>query len=327
MQAPTHEPVLVEEVVQGLAVQPGGRYVDGTVGGGGHAVAILDHVSPGGRLLGIDADPQAIAIARERLSGYGDDVLLVNDNFVNLRAVCDDYGFTPVHGILLDLGLSSYQLDSDARGFSFQRDAALDMRFSPYQETTADTIVNDLPEADLANLIWKYGEERQSRRIARRIVLDRPIRTTLELAHTIELAVGGRHGRIHPATKTFQALRIAVNRELEHLERALEESLDLLGVNGRLVVISYHSLEDRIVKQFMRRESTDCLCPPETPVCICGHAATLRLVNRKVVTPSDDEVKRNPRSRSARLRVAERIFGQSGRGGGKWNGNTGFSRN
>ena len=327
MRAPTHEPVLVEEVVQGLAVQPGGRYVDGTVGGGGHAVPILDHASPGGQLLGIDADPEAIAIARERLSGYGKDVLLVNDNFVNIHAVCDGYDFTPVHGILLDLGLSSYQLESDARGFSFQRDAALDMRFGPHQETTADAIVNDLAEVDLANLIWKYGEERQSRRIAHRIVLDRPIHTTLELARTVELAVGGRRGRIHPATKTFQALRIAVNSELEHLEQALEDSLGLLGESGRLAVISYHSLEDRIVKRFMRRESTNCLCPPETPVCICGHTATLRLVNQKVITPSDDEVKRNPRSRSARFRVAERISGQSSRGGGKRNGNTGFSRN
>lgn len=327
MLAPTHEPVLVEEVVQGLAVQPGGRYVDGTVGGGGHAVAILDHASPGGQLLGLDADPEAIAIARERLSQYGDDVVLVNDNFANLRAVCDSHGFAPVHGILLDLGLSSYQLDSDVRGFSFQRDAALDMRFGPYQETTADTIVNCLPEADLAGLIWKYGEEKQSRRIARRIVVERPIRTTLELAHTIELAVGGRRGRIHPATKTFQALRIAVNRELEHLQLAIEQSVELLGVGGRLAIVAYHSLEDRIVKQFLRRESTDCLCPPETPVCICGHTATLRLVNRKVVTPSDDEVRRNPRSRSARLRVAERVPGQSDRGGGKRNGDTGFSRN
>ncbi len=259
MQAPTHEPVLVEEVVQGLAVQPGGRYVDGTVGGGGHALAILDHASPGGQLLGIDADPEAIAIARERLSRYGHEVVLVNDNFANLRAVCDRYGFVPVHGILLDLGLSSYQLENDARGFSFQRNSALDMRLSPYQETTADAIVNCLPEANLARLISSYGEERQSRRIAHRIVLERPIRTTLQLAHTIEMAVGGRRGRIHPATKTFQALRIVVNRELEHLQRVLEQSLDLLGVGGRLAVISYHSLEDRIVKQFMRRDSTDCL--------------------------------------------------------------------
>ncbi len=327
MVAPTHEPVLVEEVVQGLAVQPGGRYVDGTVGGGGHAMAILDHASPGGQLLGLDADPEAIAIARERLSRYGDEVVLVNDNFANLRAACDRHGFVPVHGILLDLGLSSYQLESDTRGFSFQRNSALDMRLSPYQETTADAIVNCLPEANLARLIWSYGEERQSRRIAHRIVLERPIRTTLQLARTIEMAVGGRRGRIHPATKTFQALRIVVNRELEHLQRVLEQSLDLLGVGGRLAVISYHSLEDRIVKQFMRRESTDCLCPPETPVCICGHTATLRLVNRKVIMPSDDEVRRNPRSRSARLRVAERVPGQSRPGGGQRNGNTGFSRN
>lgn len=332
MMAPTHEPVLVEEVVQGLAIQPGGRYIDGTVGGGGHAEAILAHASPGGQLLGMDADPEAIAIARVRLADFGDAVLFVNDNFVNIGAVCRSYGFAPVHGILLDLGLSSYQLASDARGFSFQRDAALDMRFGPYQETTADDIVNDLPETALADIIWKYGEERQSRRIARRIVLDRPIKTTLELARTIELAVGGRRGRIHPATRTFQALRIAVNSELEHLEKALEDSIDLLGANGRLAVISYHSLEDRIVKRFMRRESTDCLCPPVAPVCICGHTATLRLVNHKVIVPSEDEVRRNPRSRSARFRVAERVTGQSShgssrRGGGQRNGNTGFSRN
>jgi 16S rRNA (cytosine1402-N4)-methyltransferase len=327
MLAPTHQPVLLEEVVQGLAVQPGGRYVDGTLGGGGHAVAILEHASPGGQLLGLDADPEAIAIARERLSGYGKAALLVNDNFANIGSVCQSYGFAPVHGILLDLGLSSYQLESDARGFSFQRNSALDMRFSPYQECTADGIVNCLPEADLAGLIYKYGEETRSRRIARRIVLERPIRTTLQLARTIELAVGGRRGRIHPATKTFQALRIAVNRELEHLETALEQSLALLGAGGRLAVISYHSLEDRIVKQFLRRESTDCLCPPATPVCNCGHTATLRLVNRKAIKPSEDEVRRNPRSRSARFRVAERHDGQSSRGGGQRNGNTGFSRN
>jgi len=309
----THVPVLLREAIEALAVQPGGRYIDCTLGGGGHAEAILEHSSPGGQLLGLDADPEAIGIARAKLGGYRDSALLLNENFVDLSAVAAEHGFYPVNGILFDLGLSSFQLSSDARGFSFQHESALDMRLNPEQENTAEDIVNKLPEAELAHLIKTYGEESYSHRIAQRIVGERPIRTTLQLARTVELAVGGRRGKIHPATKTFQALRIAVNQELQHLEIGLENALSLLGYGGRLVVISYHSLEDRIVKRFMHRESSDCICPPDAPACICEHRASLRLINRRVVTPAADEIKVNPRSRSARLRAAERITEWGGR--------------
>ncbi len=304
----SHVPVLLGDTIRALAVQPGGRYIDCTLGGGGHAAAILEHSSPGGQLLGIDADPQAIKVARTRLEAYKDSSLLVNDNFVNLQAICMKYDFFPVHGILFYLGLSSLQLDLNGRGFSFQHDAPLDMRFSPSQEITAADIVNEYSEAELANLIRTYGEESYSNRIARAIVAKRPIRTTLQLAELIKRVVGGRRGRIHPATRTFQALRIAVNQELENLESALKQAVDLLGFEGRLVVISYHSLEDRIVKQFMQREAKGCLCPPGTPTCLCGHKARLKLVTKRVMTPSLLEMQLNPRSRSAKLRAAERII-------------------
>ena len=305
--APVHVPVLVNEVVQGLAVQPGGRYVDCTIGGGGHAAAILECSLPGGQLLALDADPEAVSIARGTLEAYQEAVLIVNENFIRLRSVCDEHDFYPVHGVLFDLGLSSFQLASDARGFSFQRESALDMRLSPEQGATAEDIVNTLPEDELASLLKTYGEEGRSHRIARWIVAERPIRTTLQLARTVELAAGGRRSRIHPATKTFQALRIAVNDELQNLETGLEQAAGLLGFEGRLAVISYHSLEDRIVKRFMQRESRDCICPAGASECVCGHTASLRLVNKKVITPSPDEVRLNPRSRSAKLRVAERL--------------------
>ncbi|HEY82703.1 MAG TPA: 16S rRNA (cytosine(1402)-N(4))-methyltransferase RsmH [Dehalococcoidia bacterium] len=309
MPSSGHVPVLLEETMRALAVQPGGRYIDCTLGGGGHALAILERSAPGGQLLGIDADPEAIAVARERLAPYADCVRLINDNFASLQAICLKYDFFPVHGILFDLGLSSLQLES-ARGFSFQHDAPLDMRFDPAQEVTAADIVNTWAEAELARLIRAYGEESCSQRIAREIVRERPIRSTLHLARVVERAVGRRRGRIHPATKTFQALRITVNRELENLELALKQAVELLGFEGRLVVISYHSLEDRIVKQFMQREARDCICPPNTPTCVCGHKAQLRLISRRVITPSAAEIERNPRSRSARLRAAERTMVQ-----------------
>jgi 16S rRNA (cytosine1402-N4)-methyltransferase len=310
MPPSTHIPVLLQESIKALSVQPGGRYIDCTLGAGGHAAAILDHSSPGGQLLGIDADPKAIKIARTRLEDYRGSSLLVNENFVNLQTICIKHDFQPVHGILFDLGLSSLQLDSAGRGFSFQHDAPLDMRLSPSQEVTAADIVNTFSEAELAHIIKTYGEERYGRQIARHIVQKRPIRTTLQLVKIIEQAVGGRRRKIHPATKTFQALRIAVNHELENLEAALKQAVNLLGFKGRLVVISYHSLEDRIVKQFMRQESKDCICPPGMPTCVCGHTASLRLINRRVITPSPAEVQLNPRSRSARLRAAERITTQ-----------------
>jgi len=307
---PSHVPVLLQETVKALAVQPGGRYIDCTLGGGGHALAILDHSSPGGQLLGIDADPEAIKLARAKLEAYSSSILLVNENFTNLQAMCIKYDFFPVHGILFDLGLSSLQLDKNGRGFSFQHDAPLDMRFNPDQEVTAADIINTSSEAELARLIRAYGEVGHSRQIARHIVNERPIRTTLHLARTVERAIGRRRSKIHPATKTFQALRIVVNRELDNLEVALKQAINLLGFEGRLAVISYHSLEDRIVKQFMQREARDCICPLGTPVCVCGHKARLRLINKRVITPSPTEIQLNPRSRSAKLRAAECIITQ-----------------
>lgn len=310
MSAPTHIPVLLQETIEALAVQPGGRYIDCTLGGGGHATAILEQSSPGGQLLGIDADPEAIETARTRLEGYSNSILLVNENFVDLEAISIKYDFLPVHGILFDLGLSSLQLSNHDRGFSFQHDAPLDMRLSSSQEINAADIINTYSEAELAHLLKTYGEEACSHQIARRIVQERPIDTTLQLVQTIERAVGGRRGRLHPATKTFQALRIAVNCELEHLEVALKQAINLLGFEGRLVVISYHSLEDRIVKHLLQQEAKDCICPPSVPICVCGHKANLRLINKRVITPSLAEIQRNPRSRSAKLRTAERIITQ-----------------
>jgi 16S rRNA (cytosine1402-N4)-methyltransferase len=307
--ASSHTPVLLSEALRALSVQPGGRYIDCTIGSGGHTASILDHSSPGGQLLGIDADPKAIEIAQERLQHYKDSVLLVNDNFVNLQSICHKYDFSPVNGILFDLGISSIQLNGNGRGFSFQHDAPLDMRFNPNQKVTAADIINTTSEARLAHLIKTYGEETHSHRIARSIVKERPIETTRQLARLIEKTVS-RRGKIHPATKTFQALRIAVNHELEYLETALRQAIDLLGFEGRLVVISYHSLEDRIVKQFMQKEASACICPPDTPICICHHIPRLRLINKKVITPSSTETSLNPHSRSAKLRAAERIVAQ-----------------
>ncbi|MCH7522271.1 MAG: 16S rRNA (cytosine(1402)-N(4))-methyltransferase RsmH [Chloroflexi bacterium] len=302
-----HAPVMVAEVLRYLSVQPGGRFVDCTVGGGGHSLAILEAAAPGGLLLGIDADADAVEIARTRLQSHTDSVRLSQANFRDLAAVCRKANFIPVHGVLFDLGVSSYQLSAEGRGFSFQAEAPLDMRFGESQTVTAHEIVNTYSERDLADLIWRYGEEPASRRIARAIVGARPLATTSELAAVISRAAGGARRRIHPATRTFQALRIAVNDELNALTSALGQALDVLGRGGRLVVIAFHSLEDRIVKQFMRRESRDCICPPEAPACTCGHRARLRLVTKGAARPSQEEVAVNRRSRSARLRAAEKL--------------------
>ena len=304
-----HVSVLLDEALQYLAVQPGGRYVDCTLGAGGHARAIMHASAPGGLLLGIDADPHAVEFAKDTLNEYTDSVQLVNANFRELKMTAGRANFIPVHGVLFDLGISSMQLAQADRGFSFQSEAPLDMRFSEKQSMSAADIVNDFREEELANLIWEFGEERFSRRIARAIVTARPLATTTQLANVISRAQPDRHSRIHPATRTFQALRIAVNDELSSLTSALEQARDILGEGGRLVVISFHSLEDRIVKQFMQRESRDCVCPPEQPSCTCNHVATLRILTKRPVTPSADEAARNPRSRSARLRAAERIGG------------------
>jgi 16S rRNA (cytosine1402-N4)-methyltransferase len=307
MSVPVHVPVLVDEVITALQPRRGGHFVDCTVGLGGHAAAILEGISPSGRLLGIDADPEAIKISKDKLSDYGEAVTLVNDNFINLEAICKRYRLHPVDGILFDLGVSSLQLDTAERGFSFHLDAHLDMRFNPEQGLAASDIVNRFSEQELAKLIERYGEERHSRRIARYIVQNRPIATTTELAQLVEQALAGKRARIHPATRTFMALRIAVNSELQNLELALKQTLNLLRPGGRLAVISYHSLEDRIVKQFMRDAASSCLCPPGTVICRCGHVPTLKLVSRKVIKPTSLETESNPRSRSARLRIAERL--------------------
>ena len=302
-----HTPVMVPEVLEGLAVRPGGRYIDGTLGEGGHTEAILRASDPGGQVLGIDADHEAVAVAGERLRDYGDRFVSANSNFRGIRATALTFDFVPVHGILLDLGLSSLQLDSESRGFSFRRPDPLDMRFSLQQRLTAADIVNTYSQAEIADLIFQLGEDRASRRIAAAIVRARPIKTSSELADVIASARRGPRQRIHPATRTFQALRIAVNDELGALQSAIEQSVSLLGHGGRLCVISYQSLEDRIVKNFMRKESSECICPPETPICRCSHRQSLKLVPRRVIKPSESEIESNPRSRSARLRVAERI--------------------
>lgn len=302
---PTHVPVLLNEIIEGLQVQPGRYFIDCTVGSGGHAAAILERILPGGKLLGIDADSEAIRIAEARFSDYSEAVSLVNDNFVNLKAICSKYKFYPVDGILLDLGVSSQQLDTAQRGFSFQREASLDMRFDSRQGLTAADIINTFPEQELAHIIKEYGEERHSRRIAQHVVQSRPITSTVQLAQVVEQVLGRKRARIHPATRTFMAFRIAVNRELDNLKVALEQTINLLRFRGRLVVISYHSLEDRIVKEFMRREASSCLCPPGTIVCRCGHVPSLKLISRKVIRPTSLEIESNPRSRSAKMRIAE----------------------
>jgi 16S rRNA (cytosine1402-N4)-methyltransferase len=308
MAIPIHKPVMLSKVVEALNAESGKRYVDCTLGSGGHASAILATIQPDGQLLGIDADPEAINIAKTKLADYIGSTIIINDNFANLETICRENNFLPVHGILFDLGFSSTQLDISERGFSFQHDGPLDMRFSPTQGLTAADIVNNLPEDNLSQIIKTYGEERYSKRIAQYIIKNRPINSTLQLASVVEKATGGRHGNIHPATRTFMALRITVNRELENLVTALKQSINCLDQRGRLVVISYHSLEDRIVKQFMTRESKGCICPPDIPVCQCGHTPTLKIVSKKAITPSLTEIKLNPRSRSAKLRIAERLL-------------------
>ena len=302
-----HTPVMTPEVLRALSVRPGGRYIDATLGEGGHTKSILAAADPGGQVLGLDADPEAVSVASERLVGAGETFIALNVNFRDIRATALRYEFVPVHGVLFDLGVSSLQLDRETRGFSFRRADPLDMRFSFDQQLTAADIVNEYAESELADLIFHLGEDRAARRIARAIVRNRPINTSLELAELIEKVNPRRGRRTNPATRTFQAIRIAVNDELSALETALEPAVSLLGQGGRLVVISYHSLEDRIVKNFVRKQASDCVCPPGTPVCVCDHLATLKIITRRPIVPTDAEVDSNRRARSAKLRVAERI--------------------
>lgn len=306
-RAGRHTPVLYQRVLSALIVSAGARYIDGTVGAGGHAAGILEASAPDGQLLGLDRDPAALNLAKHRLATFGARVHLQHGSYASMVAHADSLGWDKVEGVLLDLGISSMQVDDAKRGFSFRLEGPLDMRFDPTQPLTAADLVNDLPEGKLAEIIARYGEEPRARRVARAIVDARPLETTRELADVVAQAAGRTRTSIHPATRTFQALRIAVNDELEALEVGLSQAVDMLAPGGRLVVIAFHSLEDRRVKQFFKRESRDCICPPHQPVCTCAHSARLRLHERRPIRADEAEVRANPRARSARLRVAERL--------------------
>jgi 16S rRNA (cytosine1402-N4)-methyltransferase len=305
-----HEPVLAGPVVELLlpALEHGGVVVDATFGRGGHARRILD-AAPRAELVGIDRDPEAVAPDEPDVAAYGGRLRLVRADFKEIASVLERLGDPPVRGVLLDLGVSSPQLDEADRGFSFRNDGPLDMRMDPTQPLSAATVVNEYPERDLARVIRTFGEERFAARIARAIVAARPVTRTAELAEIVKAAIPAATRRTggHPARRTFQAIRIEVNAELAALERALPDSIDALEPGGRVVVIAYHSLEDRIVKHTLVDAANGCTCPPDFPVCACGAEATIRILTRKPVRPPHDEVERNPRAESARLRAAERL--------------------
>jgi len=302
-----HRPVLYKEIIHALQPQAGGRYVDGTLGAGGHARGILEASAPDGQLLGLDVDPQALVIARETLAPYEHRIHLAQASYTTLSTQLKNLQWDSVDGIVLDLGASSMQFDTAERGFSFMHDAPLDMRFGSHATQTAADIVNKYSERELADLIYEYGEDRDSRKIARAIVSKRPLHTTRELVAAIEAVSPRRGDRVHPATKTFQALRIAVNEELSSIESVLPQAVAGLRSGGRLAVISFHSLEDRIVKEFFREQSKELVNPPYEQLYEVERKAIIKEVNRKPITPSEEETKDNPRARSAKLRIAEKM--------------------
>ena len=306
-----HTSVLLEEVLDNLAIRPDGIYVDGTLGGGGHSYHILERLTAGGRLIGIDQDTDAIAAASERLSEFGGAVTIVHDNYEHIGEVLRDLGIGKVDGILLDLGVSSYQLDNPERGFTYRTDAPLDMRMDRSSSLSAKEIVNTYPEEELTRILREYGEERCASRIAAGIVRRRqagPLETTGELSEIVRASIPAkmREKGGNPDKRTFQAIRIACNRELDVLQDSLDQMIDLLSPGGRLCVITFHSLEDRIVKNAFRRNEKPCICPPEFPVCVCGRESKGRVVTRKAITPSARELEANRRSASAKLRVFEK---------------------
>ena len=308
-ESPTyHRPALLAEAMEQLLVRPGGIYLDGTVGEGGHSLDILRASAPTGRVLGIDRDPRSLATANQRLESFGGRFTPVHGNYADMVDLARNAGLDRVDGVLLDLGLSSRHIETPGYGFSFLVDEPLDMRFDPGAPLTADEIVNTYTERELAQILFRYGEEPRANRVARAIVRNRPVTSTASLARLVAGALGyGGRRRTHPATRTFQALRIAVNEELDYLEAGLSAAFQILRRGGRLVAISYHSLEDRIVKKFLTREAANCICPPEVPICVCEHQAAVRIVNRRIIRPSSEEVRANPRSRSARMRAAEKL--------------------
>lgn len=307
-----HKPVLLDEVIDGLALKADGVYVDGTLGGAGHGSAVCSKLGKNGRFIGIDQDKAAIDASRERLAEYGEMVSIVRSNYVQMADVIHGLGIEKVDGITLDLGVSSFQLDTRERGFSYRMDAPLDMRMDNRKELTAADVVNEYTEQELFRIIRDYGEDRFAKNIAKNIVIERkkePILTTGRLAeivsYSIPMKVKKRGG--HPAKRTFQAIRIEVNHELEVLKDSISEMIDLLETGGRLCIITFHSLEDRIVKQAFRQAQFPCTCPPDFPVCVCGKKSLGKQITRKPVLPSEKEMKENPRSKSAKLRVFEHI--------------------
>jgi len=308
MAEPTpHQPVLYNEIIHLLRPHRAGRYVDCTLGAGGHAWGILQACEPDGLLLGFDVDTYALQLARKHLESFGNRATLVHSSFTNLSKELNAVGWHMVDGILLDLGISSMQLDIPERGFSFRKDALLDMRFDLRNPMRAIDLVNNLSEKELADVLYTFGEERRSRQVARAIVQARPLETTHQLASVVAKTTSSGRKRMHPATRTFQALRIAVNQELDALREVLPQAISSLLPKGRLAVISYHSLEDRIVKHYLRNESKDCICPPKQPICDCGHTASISIITKRPIRPQDGEIERNPRARSARLRVIEKL--------------------
>ena len=306
-----HTSVLLEEVLDNLAIRPDGIYVDGTLGGGGHSFHILERLTEGGRLIGIDQDTDAIAAAGERLACYGDAVTIVHDNYEHMAEVLLDLGIREVNGILLDLGVSSYQLDNPERGFTYRTDAPLDMRMDRSSALSARDIVNSYPEEELVRILREYGEERCAARIAANIVRERkkkPLETTGELSSIVRASMPAkmREKGGNPDKRTFQAIRIACNRELDVLRDSLDTMIDLLAPGGRLCVITFHSLEDRIVKNAFRRNENPCTCPPEFPVCVCGKKSKGKVITRKAIAPGAEELRTNRRSASAKLRVFEK---------------------
>ncbi|MBQ7017236.1 MAG: 16S rRNA (cytosine(1402)-N(4))-methyltransferase RsmH [Firmicutes bacterium] len=307
-----HVSVLKNECIEGLQIKPSGTYVDGTFGGGGHAMEIISRLNGNGRFVGIDQDQDAVENGRAKLEPYKEKAQLVRDNFSNIISIMKDLHIVSIDGILLDIGVSSYQLDTGERGFSYMHDAELDMRMDQRNPMTAKRIIAEYSEKELADIIKDYGEERWAARIAQFIVAERkikPIETTGELVEVIKKAVpkGARKDGPHPAKRTFQALRIAVNNELGILEQAIEDMAGLLAPGGRLCIITFHSLEDRIVKQTFHRLEHPCTCPPEFPVCVCGKKPSIRVITRKPILPSEEELEFNPRARSAKLRILEKL--------------------
>ena len=308
----THIPVLLEETLELLAPARGGVFIDGTLGGGGHAEAVLNRLPETGRLIGIDRDWEAVRAAGERLASYGSRFTALHGNFFDMKALLSEIGVSQADGILLDLGVSSHQLDTQTRGFSYKTDAPLDMRMDQGAALTAKDVVNTYSEAELTRIFFAYGEERFSKRIAERICSIReqyPIETTLQLAQIVRDAIPGKYRNEpqHPARRTFQALRIEVNGELSGLDRAVEQACDLLQKGGRLCIITFHSLEDRIVKQAFRRFENPCTCPPSAPICICGKEPKAKILTKKPLTASEQEEAQNSRSTSAKLRCIEKI--------------------